>query len=409
MGWAGLGRGVGVTGCVGCAGCASGLANRVAGGGVKGVAGRVGAGPGASGLPKIFPPGSGGGGIDGFAATIPAPEEGAKADTNVDGDADVVAKGDDFGIGVAGLPPNELPLPPPIVDSNGGVLHHISLLGVTVSSTDGFKGYRKELWVKQDEASALQEFRPALHRLLQQRGVVGADAAGVGISGTSGSVFVLDSAIEGDVAAMGVEGFDEEAPSSLTGVEGDGDVLTDSTDAAKPPILGLAGVGDTEGDEDKGGKADCFASSLEGEPNVGILVLDNGANADFWAPIAEGEPKLVVELAIGGLVILSEDLKMPTRMALVEAKSDGEDGSEGGLFGGDAINAGDFVSGLLGVLKGDGLEGALRLESTAGGPVAPTEDPPPPNADVLGVSWVSDSGGIFVHLLPSTMLAWSDE
>lgn len=65
-------------------------------------------------------------------------------------------------------------------------------------------------------------------------GVVGVDVAGVGISGTSGSFFVSDSA-EGDGAGKRVEGFDEEA-SSLTGVEGDGDVLTNSTDSESLPF-----------------------------------------------------------------------------------------------------------------------------------------------------------------------------
>lgn len=46
-------------------------------------------------------------------------------------------------------------------------------------------------------------------------------------------------------------------------------------------MLGLTGVGDIEGDEDKGGKADCFAPSAEGEPKVGELVPGSGANADF--------------------------------------------------------------------------------------------------------------------------------
>ncbi len=46
-------------------------------------------------------------------------------------------------------------------------------------------------------------------------------------------------------------------------------------------MLGLTGVGDVEGDEGKGGKADCFAPSAEGEPNVGELVPDSGAKADF--------------------------------------------------------------------------------------------------------------------------------
>ncbi len=125
-----------MTGCAGCAGCASGLANIVAGGGVKGVAGGVDAGPGTGSLLKILPPGSGGGGIDGFAI---APEGGAKADTNGEGEAGV-AKGDGLGIGAAGLLPNRPPLTPPIVDSNGGVFGRISLLGVAVSSTDGFNG-----------------------------------------------------------------------------------------------------------------------------------------------------------------------------------------------------------------------------------------------------------------------------
>ncbi len=66
-------------------------------------------------------------------------------------------------------------------------------------------------------------------------GVVGADAAGVGISGTSDSFFVSDSAVEGKGAGIGVEGLGEEA-SSLTCIEGDGDVLTDSTDSGSLPF-----------------------------------------------------------------------------------------------------------------------------------------------------------------------------